>query len=203
VASTHCMVCGKDLPLITSPRPRTVREPTALGTSFFVQVQRDGMDASSTLLATVIYGTRWSAVGPTCHSCFNFSFFFCCVIFSLLPHLAHPTSAPLLPPLLVARLCATSRQPPSHTPTLCRPPLHAFTPLRPPPSKKEASSCSYQLAPPLLPIQFSHAAIKPSSSLLSSLSIDLLLHCRLPLFHKSNPHKIRRQQEPPCELPSA
>jgi len=34
VASTHCTVCGKDLPLITSPRPRTVREPTALGTSF-------------------------------------------------------------------------------------------------------------------------------------------------------------------------
>jgi len=34
VASTHCTVCGKDLPLITSPRPRTVREPTALGTSY-------------------------------------------------------------------------------------------------------------------------------------------------------------------------
>jgi hypothetical protein len=28
-----CTMCGKDLPLITSPRPRTVREPTALGTS--------------------------------------------------------------------------------------------------------------------------------------------------------------------------
>jgi len=26
----HCTVCGKDLPLITSPRPRAVREPTAL-----------------------------------------------------------------------------------------------------------------------------------------------------------------------------
>ena len=75
MVSTYCTVCEKDLPLITSPRPRIVREPTALGTSFFVQVQRDGMDASSTLLATVIYGTRWSAVGPTCHSCFNFSFF--------------------------------------------------------------------------------------------------------------------------------
>ena len=35
VASTHCTVCEKDLPLITSPRPRTVREATALGTSFF------------------------------------------------------------------------------------------------------------------------------------------------------------------------
>jgi hypothetical protein len=35
VASTHCTMCGKDLPLITSPRPRTVREPMALGTSFF------------------------------------------------------------------------------------------------------------------------------------------------------------------------
>jgi hypothetical protein len=34
VASTHCTMCGKDLPLITSPRSRTVREPTALGTSF-------------------------------------------------------------------------------------------------------------------------------------------------------------------------
>ena len=72
-----------------------------------------------------------------------------------------------------------------------------------PRKKPAAAATSYQLAPPLLPIQFSHAAIKPSSSLLSSLSIDLLLHCRLPLFHKSNPHKIRRQQEPPCELPSA
>ena len=37
VASTHCTVCGKDLPLITSPRPRTVREPMALGTSFFLE----------------------------------------------------------------------------------------------------------------------------------------------------------------------
>jgi hypothetical protein len=33
VASTHCTMCGKGLPLITSPRPRTVREPTTLGTS--------------------------------------------------------------------------------------------------------------------------------------------------------------------------
>ena len=37
VASTHCTVCGKDLPLITSSRPRTVREPTALGTSFLTR----------------------------------------------------------------------------------------------------------------------------------------------------------------------
>jgi len=36
VASIHCTMCGKDLPLITSSRPRTVREPTALGTSFLV-----------------------------------------------------------------------------------------------------------------------------------------------------------------------
>jgi len=34
VAFTHCTVCGKDLPLITFPRPRTVREPTALGWIF-------------------------------------------------------------------------------------------------------------------------------------------------------------------------
>jgi len=40
VVSTYCTVCGKDLPLITSPRPRTVREPTALGTSFFLSLER-------------------------------------------------------------------------------------------------------------------------------------------------------------------
>jgi hypothetical protein len=38
VASTHCTMSGKDLPLITSPRPRTVRERTALSTSFFIEL---------------------------------------------------------------------------------------------------------------------------------------------------------------------
>jgi hypothetical protein len=35
VVSTHCTMCGKDLPLITPSDPRTVRESTTLGTSFF------------------------------------------------------------------------------------------------------------------------------------------------------------------------
>ena len=37
VASAHCTMCGKDL-LITSTRPRTVREPTALGTLLLLEV---------------------------------------------------------------------------------------------------------------------------------------------------------------------
>ena len=35
------------------------------------------------------------------------------------------------------------------------------------------------------------------------LSIDLVLHCRLPFFPKYNPHKIRRRHEPTRELPLA
>jgi hypothetical protein len=50
VTSTHCTMYGKDLPLVTSSRPRTVREPTTLGSSFLIR---------GPVLVSLING-RWS-----------------------------------------------------------------------------------------------------------------------------------------------
>jgi len=65
----HCTVCGKDLPLITSPRPRAVREPTALGTSFFYG--NSGSELASTHESQRLRGSGWGGVAAMVANSWN------------------------------------------------------------------------------------------------------------------------------------